>query len=132
MYRNYKKVTIQGIELDYLAPGLSQMPFAMQWIIKGFAPTFMTALEIQGLNAREVFDASVKYVQDLQGDINAEEERASAWGNALLSSDATLDFLYPVLSQSFPTVDLVRINNEALNEILSIFFTDFFAIFTSE
>lgn len=131
IYREIEKITIQGEELDYIKPGLAQMAGIMQWLAQGLAPTFLTKDQLDNLTSMQIFEECINYVSALNTNNVSEDEKNGLFGAALVTSKATIDYLYPAVKQCFPTVELERVTDTALNEILSVFLTDYFSLITS-
>jgi hypothetical protein len=127
IYRKTEKISIQGSELDYVKPSLVQMPYVMQWMRVGLAPTFLTKEQLNSMTSMQVFEECISYVSDLNNSGISEDERNSIWGAALVTSGGTIDYLFPVIKTCFPEVELELVTDEALNEILTVFFSDYFA-----
>lgn len=127
IYREIQKTVIAGEEIDYIAPELPQIPWVTQWIVQGFAPTFMSQDKMQGMTSMEIFEEAIGYVSDINSGSVAEETRSSIWGSALITSDATIQYLFPALEQCFPGIELGRIKGDVLNEVMTLFFQDYFS-----
>lgn len=127
LYREIGKATILGEELDYYKPALAQMCYILQWLTQGLAPTFMSKDQIDGMTSMQLFESCISYITDLNSSAVPEDERNALWGAALVTSQASIDYLFPVIKTCFPTVTLEIVTDEALNEILSVFFNDYFA-----
>ena len=124
IYKEETKVTIADTEVSYYPPSLAQMPYVMQWIVQGLAPTFLTKDQIDAMTSMQIFEEAIKYITELSA--VEDETKHSIWGAALVTSEASISYLFPVLRQCFPNVELELVRDDVLNELMSLFFTDYF------
>lgn len=132
LYREIEKATILGEEVDYYPPALAQMSYILQWLVQGLGPTFLTKDQINSKTSMQIFEECISYITELNSAGISEDERNSLWGAALVTSQASIDYLFPVIKTCFPTIQFELLTDEALNEILARFFQDYFASLQSK
>jgi hypothetical protein len=130
LYRETTKVTINDVEVDYIKPGIANIPAVTRWIIEGFAPTFLSADDLSKMSATEQFDEAIRYAAEINNSEVSEDEKGRVWGTALMTSEATLRYLYPTLEACFPGLQISIIEDNALNEIIALFFEHYFQLIT--
>lgn len=128
LYKEIEKVTICEEEVDYIKPSLASMPYVTQWIINGFAPTFMSNDQMNDLTSMQIFEEAIRYVTEINNSGVSEDDKSSVWGAALITSDASIQYLFPAIEQCFPGIELSKVTDEALNELMSLFFTSYFEL----
>jgi hypothetical protein len=127
IYREFTTATICGEEVKYLPPALVQMAPVLQWLTQGLGPTFLTKDQLDSMTSMQVFEECITYITELNSANVPEDDRNALWGAALVTSQASIDYLFPVIRTCFPEVKLETVTDEALNEMLSQFFKDYFA-----
>lgn len=115
--------------IAYRKPGIAQMAHMVHWIIEGFAPTFLPAEELDKMTMDEQFQASLQYVTGARTKLT-EDQQAQIWGTALFASKASIEYLYPVFNQCFPSLSVYEVKDEVLDLCMNQLITDFFANLT--
>jgi hypothetical protein len=125
----YKQITEieldNGYKIGYRKPGFAQLPYLIQWIVEGFAPSFLPRQKLDTMTTDEQFEESIKYLTGAYQNFT-EEEQARLWGSAAYASKASIDYLFPVISQCFPEVNIYDLKDEVLDLCLSKMITDYF------
>lgn len=124
LLKETESIEILGVRLQYSKPSLAQMPYFVQWVTKGFAPSVFAPEDLANLTSTQIFDEASKYIVTINETITDEQEKAKIMGAALLTSDASLQYLFPAIEQCFVGIKLSELKDEALNEIVSKFFND--------
>jgi hypothetical protein len=135
LYRETTKVTIQETETNYVKPALAQLPYFTQWLLEGLAPIVFSSNQVfategrgtiswQDLTLSQKIDKTIKYWAELTSSDMPEDQKNLIMGSALITTSATLDYLYPALSQCFPELEIELLTDDALNEAMTYFFQD--------
>lgn len=138
LYRETKTVKILDTEIEYCEPGLAQIPYFTQWLIEGLAPVVFSSNQIftdtgkpigwSDLTISQKIDKTIQYWANLTNSSIPEEQKNLVMGSALMTTSATLDYLFPALSQCFPKLEIENLKDDALNEIMTFFFQDLLKI----
>ena len=128
LYRPVEKTVIAGQEVEFIKPGLVQIPQVTQFIVQGLAPTFLNKTQLAELTTMQIFEEAIKYVTEISTSELPEDEKSSVWGAALITSDASLNYLFPAMCSCFPSVELDKVTDEVLNELMTLFFTSYFEL----
>jgi hypothetical protein len=111
--------------LAYRKPGFAQLSYLIQWIIEGFAPTFLSKDKMDSMTADEQFEESLKYLTGAYQNFT-EEQQAKLWGSAVYASKASINYLFPVVEQCFPGVSLFELKDEVLDACTTKVISDYF------
>lgn len=111
--------------LSYRKPGFAQLSYLIQWIIEGFAPTFLSKDKMDSMTADEQFEESLKYLTGAYQNFT-EEQQAKLWGSAVYASKASINYLFPVVEQCFPGILLFELKDEVLDACTTKVISDYF------
>jgi len=112
-------------QLPYRKPGFAQLSYLIQWIIEGFAPTFLSKDKMDSMTADEQFEESLKYLTGAYQNFT-QEQQAKLWGSAVYASKASINYLFPVVEQCFPGISLFELKDEVLDACVSKVISDYF------
>jgi hypothetical protein len=124
--KEVKAIELGEYQVAYRKPGVAQMAHMIHWIIEGFAPTFLSAQELDKMTMDEQFEAALQYVTGARTKLT-EEQQAKIWGTALFASKASITYLYPVFDQCFPGLSVYEVKDEVLDLCMNQLIQDFFS-----
>lgn len=119
-------IELGDYRVAYRKPGVAQMAHMIHWIIEGFAPTFLSAQELDKMTMDEQFEAALQYVTGAREKLT-EEQQAKIWGTALFASKASINYLYSVFDQCFPGLSVYEVKDEVLDLCMNQLIQDFFS-----
>lgn len=123
--KEIETVEFEGYKLSYRRAGFTELPYLIQWIIEGFAPTFLSKEKLDTMTTDEQFEEALKYLTGAYQTFS-EEQQAKLWGSATYASKASITYLFPAVQRCFPDFDLHELKDEIIDFCVTKVITDYF------
>ena len=127
---------ILGLRVRYIKPGITQVPYMMAFLIEGFADLIMSQEQASKLDKNQIFlrvmDFVLETTQNLESDSPTRVTESEQILGSAFASKASINYLIPVLSQSYPDIDFTRCTNECFIACFNSLFSDMFNTEESE
>lgn len=131
LHKMPKPTQILTHTVRYLEPSLVQTPYMINFLIYGFKDLIMSDEEAASLNKNDIFLRVVEYVAQVSQDVESEDEDKAREAQQILGSSfcsqACIDYLVPVLRQSFPDINFFRCTNDCFLACFNTVFEEMFA-----
>ena len=130
LFKSTLPVEILGKQLRYYPVSLPQAAYMINFLIEAFAPLLMSQEERDKLNTEDLFAKVIDYVVQETNKAGSEDEEEQAEGQSVIgaafASKAAIQYLFPVMQQCFPDLNIYRITNVCFLKCFNIIFSEMF------
>lgn len=131
LFKVHLPVEIYGKQVRYMPVSLPQAAYMVNFLIEAFTPLIMSVEEREKLNNDEIFAKVITFVTEETNRAGSEDpierERGQSVIGAAFASKAALQFLFPVMQQCFPDLNVYKITNECFLECFNTIFSEMFS-----
>lgn len=154
--KEIESLDFNGEKISYIKPGIAQTPFMLQWMIEGFLQSIpeeekekefkydtnsssnpeKTIAYLERLLEKEskplesaTTSEKFQYVIEKINFISESEDYSfeEIIGAAMIGTEASIKYLYPVFKQCFPELNPYRIKDEVFNFCMGTMINQFFS-----
>jgi hypothetical protein len=131
LYKPVLPVSVLNKQVRYIPVSLPQAAYMINFLIDAFAPLIMSPDERNKFNTDELFTQVIKFVSEktskASSTVEGEAQEAEGVIGAAFSSKAAIQYLFPVIQQCFPDLNIYKVSNECFLECFNIIFSEMFS-----